>query len=85
MRALGEEIRRRRVALGVGETELARRAEIHRNYLHSVEAGERNISVSNLKRIADALGVDISELVSAAFETKPEDATGTTNGASDGQ
>jgi transcriptional regulator with XRE-family HTH domain len=33
-----------------------------RTYLSSVEAGKRNISVNNIKKIADGLDVSISEL-----------------------
>lgn len=67
MRALGEEIRRQRIKLALGPSEFARSAGIHRNYLHSVEAGERNVSVTNLKRIADALDTDLVSLLEAAF------------------
>jgi transcriptional regulator with XRE-family HTH domain len=33
-----------------------------RTYFASVEAGKRNVSIQNIKKIADGLGVSLSEL-----------------------
>lgn len=65
---LGEAIRRRRLACGMTGIELAALAGMHRNYLASVEQGQRNVSVVNLQRIAVALGMTLAELISDAFE-----------------
>ena len=56
----------RRIRLGQEMTQerLAERAELHPNYISSVERGERNISIRNIERIANALGVTMAELVS---------------------
>lgn len=42
---------------------LAEKADLHRTYMGSVERGERNVSLDNILRIAEALGVDPGELV----------------------
>ncbi|MBI2770217.1 MAG: helix-turn-helix transcriptional regulator [Burkholderiales bacterium] len=42
---------------------LAERADLHTNYVSSVERGERNVSLYNICRIAFALGVSPSELM----------------------
>jgi transcriptional regulator with XRE-family HTH domain len=70
---LGLAIQQLRVARGLSVATLAEEAGIHRNYLRSVESGERNVSVMNLRRIAHALGMTLAELVEKAFteETKP--------------
>ncbi len=66
----------RRIRLGQEMTQerLAERAELHPNYISSVERAERNISIRNIERIANALGVTMAELVSqpeTAAKTKP--------------
>jgi transcriptional regulator with XRE-family HTH domain len=42
---------------------VAEGAGLHPNYISSVERGERNISIANIERIACALGVPMSELL----------------------
>lgn len=43
---------------------LADLAELHTNYVSSVERGERNISLNNITKLAFALQVPVSELMS---------------------
>jgi transcriptional regulator with XRE-family HTH domain len=37
---------------------------LHRTYVGSVERSERNVSLDNVEKLAAALGVDITELLS---------------------
>ena len=39
-------------------------AGLHRTYVGSVERSERNVSIDNMERLAKALDVDITELLS---------------------
>ena len=67
-------MRRIRLGLEMTQERLAERAELHPNYISSVERAERNISIRNIERIAKALGVTMAELVNQpenAAETKP--------------
>lgn len=48
------------------QEKVAEAAELHPNYVSSVERGERNISIRNIERIAVALGVGMEALVAAA-------------------
>lgn len=59
---LGEVVRRRRLALNLSQEELAFRAGVHRTYLSDIERGARNITVTVLTRLADALEVKVSRL-----------------------
>ncbi len=36
---------------------------MHRTYLSGIERGERNVSLINIAKLAEALGVSVSELV----------------------
>lgn len=57
----GERLREIRLKKGVSQEALAADADLHRTYVSSVERGERNVSIVNIARLADALGVDIRE------------------------
>jgi len=56
-------MRRIRKLNALTQEQVAERAELHPNYISSVERGERNISLRNIEKIAIALGVDMPELL----------------------
>jgi transcriptional regulator with XRE-family HTH domain len=56
-----------RLARGISQEGLAELAGLHRTYVGSVERGERNIAVDNMEALANALGLDISELLRPAL------------------
>lgn len=58
-------MRRLRKSKGLTQEQVAERAELHPNYISSVERGERNISLRNIEKIAIALGVEMAELLIA--------------------
>jgi transcriptional regulator with XRE-family HTH domain len=59
----GKNLRERRLALGLSQEELAEHADLHRTYVGSAERGERNVSLENIVRLADALKVKPSDLL----------------------
>lgn len=59
-------MRRIRREVQLTQEKVAELAELHPNYISSVERGERNISIRNIERIAVALGVGMEALVAAA-------------------
>ena len=60
---LGFRIRERRQAVGLTQDQLAEKCDLHRTYVGSVERGERNFSILNLRSIAKALRITLPELV----------------------
>lgn len=59
---LGENIRKYRVMKEISQEKLAEYCGLHRTYIGAVERGERNISIDNIEKIANALDVYITEL-----------------------
>jgi transcriptional regulator with XRE-family HTH domain len=51
----GRSVRERRLAKGLSQEALADLAGLHRTYIGSVERGERNVSLDNIVRLAEAL------------------------------
>jgi transcriptional regulator with XRE-family HTH domain len=60
-RAIGRRVRALRTELGISQEELAARASLHRNYVGSVERGERDVGIVALARLAAALGVSLAD------------------------
>jgi DNA-binding XRE family transcriptional regulator len=60
---LGQDIKRRRLRLGMTQEELAEAADLHWTYISGIERGVRNVSIVNLCRIAAALRVRVRDLV----------------------
>ncbi|WP_102128489.1 helix-turn-helix domain-containing protein [Deinococcus planocerae] len=56
-------VRRLRKALRVSQEELGERAGIHRTYIGAIERGEANVTLDHMQKLADALGVDVGELL----------------------
>jgi len=48
---------------GISQEELAYLSGLHRTYVGSVERGERNISIDNIERLAEALNIKITDLL----------------------
>ena len=65
-------MRRIRLEKQLTQERVAEVADLHPNYISSVERGERNISICNMARIAVALSVGMEALVAREH---PEDKT----------
>ena len=58
----GAYIRKLRVLRGLSQEGLAELSGLHRTYIGSVERGERNISLTNILALSNALNCKPSEL-----------------------
>lgn len=56
-------LRRLRAELALSQERLADLANLHRTYVGSIERSERNVSIDNIAKLAQALGVEPSELL----------------------
>lgn len=59
--AFGQRVRDIRVNKGLSQEGLAGICELDRSYIGGVERGERNVSLVNIHKIADALGISPRE------------------------
>ena len=56
-------LKRLRLEKSLSQEALADLAGLHRTYVGAVERGERNISIDNVERLANALECDVKELL----------------------
>lgn len=59
LRKLGDKLRTFREQQDLSQEALAFKADLDRTYISGIERGERNISVITLKKITEALKIDI--------------------------
>ena len=58
----GQKVREIRKEKGFSQEELAHKADLHRTYIGMIERAEKNITLLNIEKIANALEVEIKEL-----------------------
>jgi transcriptional regulator with XRE-family HTH domain len=63
LKLFGERVRVLRQARGISQEALALAAGLDRTYVGGVERGERNISLINIHKIAQALDVSLGDLL----------------------
>jgi transcriptional regulator with XRE-family HTH domain len=59
-------LRDRRETLDISQSDLARKSGLHRSYIGDLERGSRNLSLKNLSRLAEALELAPSKMLSLA-------------------
>lgn len=59
----GRNVQRIRKERNISQEKLAEYAGLHRTYIGMIERAEKNITLCNIEKIANALGVKISDLV----------------------
>jgi CheY-like chemotaxis protein/DNA-binding Xre family transcriptional regulator len=68
----GTSVRTWRGRLGISQEELAGRAGLHRTYICDVERGARNVTLRSIEKLAEALEISVSTLLTYAREPRPE-------------
>ena len=59
----GERVREIRKEKGLSQEELAHKADLHRTYIGMIERAEKNITLLNIEKIANALEVSIKTIL----------------------
>ena len=63
LRSFGASLRKARQRAGLSQEALGDNSGLHRTYIGSIERGERNVSLVNIVRIAEALGLEPADLL----------------------
>jgi transcriptional regulator with XRE-family HTH domain len=66
LKTFGKNVRKHRREKGLSQEELAFKANLHRTYIGMIERAEKNITLINIEKIANALEVNIKELFDEA-------------------
>ena len=63
VKVFGTNVRRYRQAMGISQEAFAEKCGMHRTYISAIECYRRSISLENIQRIADALGIESYKLL----------------------
>ena len=66
IKAFGRSVRELRVSKSLSQERLAELAGIHRTYISSIELGKVRVGLEIAKKVACGLGVNLSDLITAA-------------------
>ena len=59
----GQRVRQEREKQGLSQEELANKAKVHRTYIGMIERAEKNITLANIEKLANALNIPINKLL----------------------
>ena len=62
VKVFGTNVKRYRQSLGISQEAFAEKCGMHRTYISAIECYRRSISLENIQRIADALGIETYKL-----------------------
>lgn len=62
VKVFGSNLKKYRNAMGISQEDFADKCGLHRTYISAVECYRRSISLENIQRIADALGIETYKL-----------------------
>ena len=62
IKVFGDNLKKYRIKLGVSQESFAEKCGMHRTYISAIECYRRSISLENIQRIADSLGIKTYKL-----------------------
>ena len=60
---LGDNIKKIRTRKGMSQGDICRALDMDRGYMSAIENGKKNITISQLERLAQALGISVDKLL----------------------
>lgn len=62
VKVFSSNVKKYRLLLGLSQERFAEKCGLHRTYISNIERFQRNVSLENIQKIADALEVDTYKL-----------------------
>jgi transcriptional regulator with XRE-family HTH domain len=62
LKYFGERVREERLKRNLSQEALAETAGVHRTYIGMIERAEKNITLTNIEKVANGLGLTIEQL-----------------------
>jgi transcriptional regulator with XRE-family HTH domain len=59
----GNKVKKERIKRGFSQESFAEKVGVHRTYIGMVERAEKNITLTNINKIAKALGISLGKLL----------------------
>jgi transcriptional regulator with XRE-family HTH domain len=59
----GKRVHEERIKKGISQERLGELAKVHRTYIGMIERAEKNITLTNMEKIARALGKKVGDLI----------------------
>lgn len=63
LKKFGKNIKAERIKKDISQEKLGQLAKVHRTYIGMIERAEKNITLSNMIKIANALDVKLKDLI----------------------
>jgi transcriptional regulator with XRE-family HTH domain len=63
LQKFGKRVREERDKKGISQERLGQLAGVHRTYIGMIERAEKNITLTNMQKIARALGLRVNDLM----------------------
>lgn len=63
IKVFGMNVKRYRIEMGLSQEAFADKCNLHRTYISAIERFQRNVSLENVQRIADALEIESYKLI----------------------
>ena len=58
VKVFGSNVKKYRIQVGLSQEAFSEKCGLHRTYISAIECYRRSISLENIQRIADALGIE---------------------------
>ena len=58
IKVFGTNLKKYRIRMGLSQEDFADKCHMHRTFISAIECYRRSISLENIQRIADVLGID---------------------------